>query len=646
MNKDIESKESIIDESSTSIENSLETNNEINSIEEVAVDEELVAKVQEQEKKQPLLIVRNLSKYFKKGSTFFKAVNNANFDVQEGDFFGIIGESGSGKSTIGKLLIRLLQSDSGTTIFDNNIISDKKISKKINNWLTSNMQMIFQDPMSSLNPKKNVLNLIAEPLIIKKTLKSEAKNIIKEHIKINPYFQYTFKQKDFEISKDFNSYYYPEMIKVYHEQIKKISNYKYDKNLKFDENKFNFLSILLDLDEKSKKINYSLYKHADDIKNIFVECAKMHTNKENHETEIAVFELTEKVNELKQKLKYSSPYLETKNKLVKLQEELDYHLSNSTEKYREQIKNYVQGAKESYKKEIETLKNQLMITQNFILGFELKIKMEIKKTAIEILDYVKGLELLSLFDAREIINKSEEWVENLYAPLFDEIKILKKLKIEKDELAKKFIVSNKISDTESSIIKNSEASDEFNELVSSILEDIKNKNFELKNSIDAIDVQYKKIADQLENLKVNEILISTNFFELFKIEEYISYQQSLVDINKTNVYKKQIDLLSSELTQIKKLIPEWKKSEDYLNLKQTYQTTIEQLKKANDECKIHYQNDIELFNNNVKPEIDKHKIIWKQWSKELIELKRKLKLEVLKQLKEITNLLKHNNDIE
>ncbi|MDE6289284.1 MAG: ATP-binding cassette domain-containing protein, partial [Ureaplasma sp.] len=183
MNKDIENTELVIENQNDDIQDSLtelptQVKEEITSVEDIVIDEELVAKVQEQEKKQPLLIVRNLNKYFKKGSSFFKAVNNANFDVHEGDFFGIIGESGSGKSTIGKLLIRLLQSDSGTTIFDNNIISDKKISKKVNNWLTTNMQMIFQDPMSSLNPKKNVLNLIAEPLIIKKTLREEAKNII------------------------------------------------------------------------------------------------------------------------------------------------------------------------------------------------------------------------------------------------------------------------------------------------------------------------------------------------------------------------------------------------------------------------------------------------------------------------------------
>ncbi|MDE5599304.1 MAG: hypothetical protein K2I49_00025, partial [Ureaplasma sp.] len=350
--------------------------------------------------------------------------------------------------------------------------------------------------------------------------------------------------------------------------------YKYVNELKFDENKFNFLSILLDLDEKSKKVNYSLYKHADDIKNIFIECSKMHANKENDPTEIALFEATEKVDELKLKLKHSSSYFEIKNKISELSLDLENHLSNSTEKYREQIKNYVQGAKESYKKEIQTLQNQLLITQNFILGFEIKIKIDIKKTAIETLDYIKGLDLLSLFDAREVINKSEEWVQNLYEPVFEEIKTLKKLKIEKDELARKFIVSNEISKQESSLIENAESSEEFNDLLSSVLSDIKNKNFELKNSIDAIDTQYTKIVEQFNNLNVNEILATTNFFELFKIEEYISYQQSLVDINTTSVYQKQIALLKEQLVEIKKTSKEWKKSEDYLNLKKEYEESI------------------------------------------------------------------------
>lgn len=122
---------------------------------------------------QPILKVRNLEKYFKNKSVVVKAINDVSFDVMPGEIVGLIGESGSGKTTIGRALIRLIDDVSGIVSLDGKLISGPKISNKRKKFLHSNMQMIFQDPMSSLNPLSTVYDILKEPLVINKVSNDE-----------------------------------------------------------------------------------------------------------------------------------------------------------------------------------------------------------------------------------------------------------------------------------------------------------------------------------------------------------------------------------------------------------------------------------------------------------------------------------------
>lgn len=122
---------------------------------------------------QPILKVRNLEKYFKNKSVVVKAINDVSFDVMPGEIVGLIGESGSGKTTIGRALIRLIDDVSGIVSLDGKLISGPKISNKRKKFLHSNMQMIFQDPMSSLNPLSTVYDILKEPLVINKVANDE-----------------------------------------------------------------------------------------------------------------------------------------------------------------------------------------------------------------------------------------------------------------------------------------------------------------------------------------------------------------------------------------------------------------------------------------------------------------------------------------
>ena len=125
------------------------------------------------EERTPLLHVENLKQYFKSSKTFTtKAVDGISFDIYEGETYGLVGESGSGKSTTGRSIIRLYEPTDGKIIFDGRDYSGK-MTKEDEAFLRTNMQMIFQDPMACLNPRKKVQQIIAEGLEIHKVCKNQ-----------------------------------------------------------------------------------------------------------------------------------------------------------------------------------------------------------------------------------------------------------------------------------------------------------------------------------------------------------------------------------------------------------------------------------------------------------------------------------------
>ena len=106
------------------------------------------------ENETPLLSVRGLKQYFRINKHFtVKAVDDVSFDIYRGETYGLVGESGSGKSTIGRSVIRLYDPTAGKIVFDGMDISGK-LDRETDSTLRTNMQMIFQDPMSSLNPRR------------------------------------------------------------------------------------------------------------------------------------------------------------------------------------------------------------------------------------------------------------------------------------------------------------------------------------------------------------------------------------------------------------------------------------------------------------------------------------------------------------
>lgn len=116
--------------------------------------------------REPLLHVENLRQYFPLSRHHVtKAVDGISFDIYPGETYGLVGESGSGKSTTGRAIIRLYKPTAGKVIFGGHEISGK-MQAEDKAYLRQNMQMIFQDPMACLNPRKKVSEIISEGLLI------------------------------------------------------------------------------------------------------------------------------------------------------------------------------------------------------------------------------------------------------------------------------------------------------------------------------------------------------------------------------------------------------------------------------------------------------------------------------------------------
>lgn len=115
---------------------------------------------------EPLLKVENLVQHFPVSRTYtVKAVNGVSFNIYPGETYGLVGESGSGKTTIGRSIIRLYNPTDGRITFNGKVISGV-LDRDTRSMLRSDMQMIFQDPMASLNPRKKVGDIISEGMDI------------------------------------------------------------------------------------------------------------------------------------------------------------------------------------------------------------------------------------------------------------------------------------------------------------------------------------------------------------------------------------------------------------------------------------------------------------------------------------------------
>lgn len=129
---------------------------------------------------KPILEVRNLKKYFQTPRGPLQAVDDVTFSIKKGETLGVVGESGCGKSTLGRTVLRLHEPTAGEVLFHGEDIT--KYDAKELKALRSKMQIIFQDPYSSLNPRMTVSQAIAEPMILQGMYKRNDKTRIEAKV--------------------------------------------------------------------------------------------------------------------------------------------------------------------------------------------------------------------------------------------------------------------------------------------------------------------------------------------------------------------------------------------------------------------------------------------------------------------------------
>lgn len=126
----------------------------------------------------PLLEVKHLKKYFKTSNGMLHAVDDVNFTIERGKTLGIVGESGCGKSTTGRAILRLIEPTAGQVLF--NGVDVTKLNASEMRKMRQNMQIVFQDPFSSLDPRQTINQCISEPIVYNKILKN--KHAVEERV--------------------------------------------------------------------------------------------------------------------------------------------------------------------------------------------------------------------------------------------------------------------------------------------------------------------------------------------------------------------------------------------------------------------------------------------------------------------------------
>ncbi len=128
-----------------------------------------------------IIEVKNLKKYFKTPHGTVHAVDDVSFNIERGKTLGVVGESGCGKSTLGRNIIRLQDPTAGQVIYDGQDITD--LNNQQMKRMRHDLQIIFQDPYSSLNPRKTVMEIISEPILFNKLMKGSSKQDVEKRVR-------------------------------------------------------------------------------------------------------------------------------------------------------------------------------------------------------------------------------------------------------------------------------------------------------------------------------------------------------------------------------------------------------------------------------------------------------------------------------
>ncbi|MDE6562650.1 MAG: ATP-binding cassette domain-containing protein [Malacoplasma sp.] len=531
---------------------------------------------------------------FKVRGLYFKALDNISFSVNEGDFFGIIGESGSGKSTTGKCIIKLYQPTGGKIEIQNNLISNKRLTRSAKKWLHKNVQMIFQDPMASLNPTKNILQLISEPLAINKSLWIDAYKKWKELNSVSKYLFSEFIRRKNKILQDFKIKYITCLKEKINESISHFKQIENDESFKLLNFRQAREKIILGMDIFVEKINETtsdIYAFSKNYQDILEELTQKWKNQDydlaykNYEDLLQKYKDSKRIFSLSTK---GDKIQKEKNELINEIKNLDINFKETYKQNFQYIKSWeatIKGKIKSISQNIEFSKDDLDYTVNLI---------NLKKLKTEFY-FVKKLKKYKYL-SEDIITETKIKVENLLEKYFKSL----------SDFAVKYSIEFENVDIEqkNAIIKNLIAARGFAQLFYS-----SEKN-EKWNVHDFIWEQFKSILDSTDNFTL---------YKSEKFDDYFNFQFSLhndllqlknnakenSDFNKNSFLEKRIsltDLVKQKTSQLSLLIANYKETEEYKTNSEKFKESNEAFLKAKVERNNHIVNIVKGEDTNKQRE--------------------------------------------
>lgn len=539
-----------------------------------------------------LLSVDRLNKYFTKSGKLVKVLDNISFDVYEKDFLGIIGESGSGKSTTGKCIIRLYSSSSGNIMFDDIIINQDKMPKKTKQWLYQNMSMIFQDPMSSLNGRKNVLSIISEPLIINKTIQKEVKEVINNCKLVNQFFQNTYKWQDYNFTKEFLIPFINQNIDNMNDGIKKVAQIQATSIQALKE----IRDTLVDTEANYKASLNSLNEYLYYIKLLHVFNYENYMNDKLHDTEINYRHAKEELEHEERLKEAPEQYWVLDKELRELKSAYNEYLTSNNLIYKQQNLNRLKSIKARYTSEIKSLKQNASLTESITENIQYKTDIIILNDTLQAINSLDKELYVDENEIEQFSNFINEKIKAKYAHLTSDIAKLGQLSETIDKLS---------------------------------LKDVEEQ--EIRSRFSEYKTLYDKIIDEQEKLRDTDFLVEApDIINTVKKLTLASAENKRAVKEKIHNYENQIHHIETKMSMLKTKFLQQQKSRE-----KEYNSAKFQFDKANHKRELWMAQDNSFFDKEKLPLIDEQH----QWVADHLEKFYQLQVELKKLVKEKLKLV-------
>ncbi|AZZ65556.1 ATP-binding cassette domain-containing protein [Metamycoplasma phocicerebrale] len=536
--------------------------------------------------KKVILSIDNLKKYFVNQGTINKAVDGVSFDVHEGEIVGLIGESGSGKTTVGRTILRLYDEYNGFVRLEDKIISGKNISYSLKKFLRKNVQMIFQDPHASLNGQQNIYTILKEPLLVNGIMKNKINDIFKDWLDVKHNFKYTFQiqamKLELENYKEINKLANP----FFNKWKSLFNNFEFNNDLSIEDNFSAFYAYLEEKQQMESAIINNMYSNSSSLIEFYYEMQKKYRNQDLSEEELEHENALRKHKEIVKLSKISKNQqiiLEKKSTLLKKLKELKNIYKEKIKESRNTFYNY--RIENKHEKALVNI-SKLMSTDLDYYLYNLKNEFLYKARISTLKKMQKSLKLLDFEDIKKIVKELEEYVKDFYEKELLKIQYTRTSKQDIESSLKQHF-NFKIDEYQKKSLKNeSEWMKKFN--------DLKNKIRTLdKEIIKKIKPEYSKedllkSENELKNAKIKYESGKIKFLVKYKetidnlyhnINQEIAEYKSLVGLQSEcnemyNKYKKEFfNFVKNQYKQKLELL-ENQKSKLLLNLKQKEEKDI------------------------------------------------------------------------